>query len=113
MPNYVLILSTNYSNSEWTLNGLDYSGLTWLSDTPKPTQTELDALWQPTLDTQAKVNCKAQAKTLLANSDWSVLPDVQITNKADFENYRAILRGYVISPVVNPTWPTEPQPIWG
>jgi len=27
-------------------------------------------------------------------------------------NYRAILRGYVISPVVNPTWPTEPTPIW-
>jgi hypothetical protein len=56
--------------------------------------------------------CKAQAKQLLAASDWSILPDVQISNKADFENYRAILRGYVISPVTNPTWPTEPTPIW-
>ena len=57
--------------------------------------------------------CKAQAKALLAASDWSVLPDVQITNKAAFDNYRAILRGYVISPVTDPTWPTEPQPVWG
>ena len=64
--------------------------------------------------TQAeKDDCKQKAKALLASSDWSVLPDVQITNKADFDNYRAILRGYVISPVTNPTWPQEPQPIWG
>lgn len=57
--------------------------------------------------------CKTQAKALLAASDWSVLPDVQITNRAAFDNYRAILRGYVISPVTDPTWPTEPQPVWG
>ena len=64
--------------------------------------------------TQAQKDaCKAQAKALLAASDWSVLPDVQITNKAAFDNYRAILRGYVISPVTDPTWPVEPQPQWG
>ena len=64
--------------------------------------------------TQAQKDaCKAQAKALLAASDWSVLPDVQITNKSSFDNYRAILRGYVISPVTDPTWPTEPQPVWG
>jgi hypothetical protein len=64
--------------------------------------------------TQAQKDaCKSTAKSLLAASDWSVLPDVQITNKAAFDNYRAILRGYVISPVTDPTWPTEPQPVWG
>ena len=64
--------------------------------------------------TQAEKDaCKSQAKALLANSDWSQMNDVQITNKADFDNYRAILRGYVISPVTNPTWPQEPQPQWG
>jgi hypothetical protein len=63
--------------------------------------------------TQAQKDaCKAQAKALLSASDWSVLPDVQISNKADFENYRAILRNYVLSPVTNPTFPTEPTPIW-
>jgi len=56
--------------------------------------------------------CKAQAKTLLANSDWSVLPDVQITNKAAFESYRATLRSFVFNPIENPTFPTEPTPIW-
>ena len=113
MIDYSLILTINYPTSQWTLDGNSYEGLNWLDSSPKPTQAELDALAVPTETTVSKANCKAQAKTLLANSDWAVLPDVQITNKADFENYRAILRGYVISPVVNPTWPTEPQPIWG
>ena len=27
------------------------------------------------------------------------------------KNYRAILRGYVFSPVVNPDFPVEPTPI--
>lgn len=113
MIDYALILTTNYVGSQWTLNGESYDGLIWYSDTPKPTQAELDALWQPTEDAQARLNCKNQAKSLLAASDWSVLPDVQITNKAAFDNYRAILRGYVISPVTDPTWPVEPQPAWG
>lgn len=49
MIDYPAILTRHYTGSEWTLNGDDYSGLTWLSDTPCPTQEELDALWEPTL----------------------------------------------------------------
>ncbi len=113
MIKYSQILTVNFSDKQWSISGDSYEGLVWLDSTPKPTQAELDALWPATQNTVAKAACKSQAKSLLAASDWSVLPDVQITNKADFENYRAILRGYVISPVVNPTWPTEPQPIWG
>jgi hypothetical protein len=39
------ILTTNYSESLWTLEGSDYSGLTWLSDDPKPSKKELEAQW--------------------------------------------------------------------
>jgi hypothetical protein len=39
------ILSTNYPGQTYTLTGDDYAGLTWLSDTPKPTEEELAALW--------------------------------------------------------------------
>ena len=41
-----LILTEQYAGSEWTLNGDNYSGLTWLSDTPKPTLEELEGHWQ-------------------------------------------------------------------
>jgi hypothetical protein len=58
MLDYSLILSVNYPISQWSLNGDSYDGLTWLSDTPKPTKAELDALWE---STQAQVAAKEQA----------------------------------------------------
>jgi len=45
MIDYPAILKANYAGSEWTLDGDTYDGLTWLSDTPKPTQQELDDAW--------------------------------------------------------------------
>jgi len=42
---YAAVLSENYPNALWQLEGDTYNGLTWLSDTPKPTQAELDAAW--------------------------------------------------------------------
>ena len=53
MIDYAQILSVNYDRSQWTLYGDSYDGLTWLSDTPKPTQAELDALWTATQTTIA------------------------------------------------------------
>jgi len=41
-----MILSKRYEGAEWTLNGDNYSGLTWLSeDIAKPTAEELQAEW--------------------------------------------------------------------
>jgi hypothetical protein len=45
MTDYSAVLTANYAGSEWTLDGDNYDGLTWLSSTPKPTQAELDAQW--------------------------------------------------------------------
>ena len=59
-----------------------------------------------------KQNCKDKAKQLIASSDWSVLPDVSITNKLEFENYRSQLRNLIINPVEDPIFPVEPNPIW-
>jgi hypothetical protein len=87
--------------------------LVWCDDTiPQPTQEQIDA-WEISYPHDiALVNCKDQAKTLIASSDWSVLSDVQLENKTDFESYRSILRNYILNPVENPIFPVEPQPIW-
>ena len=45
MIDYAAILTANYQGCVWTLDGDTYDGLTWLSDTPKPTKAQLDALW--------------------------------------------------------------------
>jgi len=39
------ILSRKFAGKEWTLNGDDYAGLTWLSDGKPPTEADLEALW--------------------------------------------------------------------
>lgn len=63
MIDYALILTQKYEGSEWTLNGEDYEGLTWLSKTPKPTKEELDGLWEEAkADRDAALKLKAEAK---------------------------------------------------
>ena len=48
MIDYSFILSTNYAGKQWSLNGESYDGLIWLDESPKPTQAELDSLWEQT-----------------------------------------------------------------
>ena len=45
MTDYPAVLSALYPDAQWTLSGDDYAGLTWLSDTPKPTKKKLDDAW--------------------------------------------------------------------
>ena len=64
MIDYSQILTTNFANKQWALSGNSYDGLTWLDESSKPTQTELDALWESTQATQiAKQEAAAAAKT--------------------------------------------------
>jgi hypothetical protein len=61
-----LVLTANFPHSEWTLNGEKYSGLTWLSQTPKPTEEELENLWpsvaaQLENQNQEKIDAKVSA----------------------------------------------------
>jgi hypothetical protein len=39
------ILSRKFAGTEWSLNGDDYAGLTWLSEGEAPTEKQLEALW--------------------------------------------------------------------
>jgi len=112
MIDYALILITKYKGKFWSLSGDNYEGLEWLSESLKPTKEELDSQWEEVQSIIAKNNCKSKAKQLISNTDWSVLPDVNITNKSEFESYRNILRNYIINPIENPEFPIEPQPVW-
>lgn len=40
-----LVLQRLRPGAVWTLNGDDYSGLTWLDDSPMPTLLEVEAAW--------------------------------------------------------------------
>ena len=71
MINYSQILLTNYVGKQWSLSGNSYDGLEWLDSSTKPTQEELDALWESTQSTvaakeQAAKDVKASALAKLA-----------------------------------------------
>jgi hypothetical protein len=112
--NYSLVLTQEYSNYLWQILGNEYSTLEWNinNNIPKPTKQELDSKFQQSLLKFKKQNCKEESKKRIANSDWSVLPDVNITNKSEFESYRSQLRNLIINPVEDPIFPVEPNPIW-
>jgi hypothetical protein len=112
MIDYGNILTIYYLNNRWRIeNSFDYNTLNWY-DENKPTKEELDNQWEEVQSIIAKNNCKSKAKQLISNTDWSVLPDVNITNKSEFESYRNIIRNYIINPIENPQFPIEPQPVW-
>jgi len=48
MINYWQILTTNFADKNWSIEGNSYEGIAWSDQTPKPTQSELDALWEST-----------------------------------------------------------------
>jgi hypothetical protein len=45
MTDYAAVLIRRYQGKEWTLDGDEFTGLTWLSDTAKPSKATLDGLW--------------------------------------------------------------------
>lgn len=96
--------------AEWVLNG---DNLEWFDQyQTKPTDQEIDNEIARLGAQQPFNECKIKAKQLIAATDWSVLPDVGLQNKSEFEAYRAQLRALIVTPVANPVWPTEPSPVW-
>lgn len=72
----------------------------------------------PTPD-ELKAECKAQAMSLLASTDWVNQPDVRdpansphLINAAEFDAYRLAVRQYAVYPVADPVWPTLPDEQW-
>ena len=73
MIDYAAILTRRYAGSEWILDGDEYAGLTWLSDTPKPTKTKLDSLWA---EVQQEI---ANEKTAKVEARQAVLDKLGLT----------------------------------
>jgi hypothetical protein len=53
------ILTHLYPGAQWTLNGNSYAGLTWLDDTPAPSESELAAAWPVVQAARANVQAAA------------------------------------------------------
>lgn len=77
------------------------------------TAAEQEAAYKEQIDNQVKAANKQKASELLADTDWTVLPDVtNLTNKDDFVAYRAALRAIAVNPTVDAVFPEKPNTVW-
>jgi len=106
-------------NSEWVLDGEEYSNLTWLdSGTTKPTETEINNKITELDNAEAMKLLRKERTRLLTLTDWRASSDLTLSD--DWKNYRQALRDLPASasPTLNSdydlnkssvTWPTKPS----
>ena len=102
----------------WSLNGDDYSGLTWLDSEQQPTKTEIvDKIAE--LDAAEPMRLqRIERDTRIAKTDWRASSDLTLADA--WKTYRQALRDLPVSssPKLDSsgeldfssfTWPTEPE----
>jgi hypothetical protein len=57
-------------------------------------------------------NVKEYARFRLYQTDYAVLPDVNIKNKQAFINYRILIRAALLDPHTAWNFPKPPEPQW-
>ena len=109
--------------AHWTLNGEDYSGLTWLDETQSmPTEDEINAKVVELEAAEPARQVREIRDRLLAESDWTQNRDVVLLNDTTWKQYRQDLRDLPASASFTPkldsngnldmssvTWPLKPS----
>ena len=109
--------------AEWSLNGEDYSGLTWLDETQiMPTEEEINAKIAELEAAEPARQVREIRNRLLAESDWTQSRDVVLLNDTTWKQYRQDLRDLPASASFTPkldsngdldmssvTWPLKPS----
>jgi hypothetical protein len=62
MTDYPAVLAAIRPGAQWTLDGEDYAGLTWLDDSPKPSTKTLDDAWPQVQYDRAYAEVEAQRR---------------------------------------------------
>ena len=105
--------------AQWTLNGDDYSGLTWLdSSQTKPTETEVNSKISSLDSAEAMRLLRIERDRRIKLTDWRASSDITLADA--WKTYRQALRDLPASatPKLNSdyeldltsvTWPTEPS----
>ena len=115
------VLTKRYPGSEWTLNGDNYNGLTWLSDTPKPPEDDLRSEWAQVEYETACERVEADRQVAYRNTADPIFFEFQRGDKTEAEWLDAVQAvkdahpypvdpaTIVVEPVVEPELPAEDE----
>ena len=109
--------------AEWSLNGEDYSGLTWLdSKQTQPTEDELNAKVTELQTAEPFRLLREERNRLIAETDWTQLKDISLDSirEKNWKEYRQALRdlpngstpkldSYGDLDMSSVTWPDKPS----
>ncbi len=109
--------------AEWSLDGDDYSGLTWLDKTQtKPTEEEINTKVTELSNSEPMKLLREERNKLIAETDWTQLKDIDldIIRERNWKNYRQALRDLPAKSnpkldnfgnldMASVTWPTKPS----
>lgn len=85
----------------------------WATGCASAHSSHHEGIINPSLSNDEKIeNNKLMAKMLLQNSDFAVLPDVNLSNKGEWESYRSSLRDIYMNPQPDSVFPDKPDAIW-
>ena len=104
--------------AEWTLNGSDYSGLTWLdTKQTQPTETEVNSKISELDNAEAMRLLRIERDIRIAKTDWRASSDLTLADA--WKTYRQALRDITTQTpklgsdykldLTSVTWPTEPS----
>jgi len=104
--------------AEWTLNGEEYSGLTWLDGSQtKPTETEVTNKVTALDAAEPMRLLRVERDTRIAKTDWRASSDLTLASA--WSTYRQALRDITTQTpkldsnyeldLTSVTWPTEPS----
>ena len=114
--------------AEWSLDGEDYSGLTWLDkNQTKPTEEEINAKVTELSNSEPMKLLREERNKRLSETAWTQLPDTLINTAVDYipleqawKDYRQELRdlpsksnpkldSFGELDMTSVTWPTPPS----
>ena len=104
--------------SQYSWVGTDYSGLTWISQDTKPTESEIDTEVTRLTNAEPMKLLRVERDRLLATTDWRASSDLTLADA--WKTYRQSLRDLPASAspkldtdgnldLTSVTWPTEPS----
>ena len=104
--------------AQWSLNGFDYSDLTWLdTKQTQPTETEVNSKISELDNAEAMRLLRIERNTRIAKTDWRASSDLTLADA--WKTYRQALRDITTQTpklgsdyeldLTSVTWPTEPS----
>ena len=80
-------------NCQWTIQGEEVSGLTWLDEgSEKPTEEELNSKIAELRAAEPMRLLREERNQRLVETDWTQYRDVSLSNDSDWQTYRQSLR---------------------